>query len=414
MKRHLFQLYQLLLLCLTAISPSAFSAEPSELLMQGGTFHGVVSDSKSHWPFNVKFLNYDEQSGSFEGEISWPGLRSTAKLEGKVSNDTIEFTTTKAIRRGRVLLGCTYRFNLVQGKWFKGDWDAPETHKGMFSQRAVMIHLDNLDTQLRIGSLSLNSENKGLPSLDFSAVSSNYVQSDIISSVSHSGDQYYVYLDKLGNIGKVPQEYYNNFKQLHESFVYFNSQNYRDTESWKTFRDELTQLVKPTIAYKVPCVNMYHEICKSLQIDNPNIIFESGDVWLLGSGVILKATASYRNQAPEAITKDSIVKVISGRNSFIEEKMMSDRGLIVGSMLTTEAHYLGIRVQNQKIELELAHRRFKEEHNSNLPEILTVDDWGFVDHQITPYLSIWDSQLPKASESELLSKTSQTGSNDGF
>lgn len=410
-----YHIFYKILLPLILLAPGVAIASPLEqLLTSEHLFQGVESDSKAFWPFNIKITNYNQESGTFEGQINWPGLKTTAKLKGKHASDSIEFTTTEYVGRNRrALLGCVYKLNTLSGGWIKGSWDAPPSHNGKYTKREIQIYLNPNDNQLKVGTLTLSTRFNDIESLDLKASGAYHIHRDSISSIVVQSDKYRVSLYKIGDIGSGPQRYLNDFKQVYTSFRYANNKDYVESKTWQKFNLDLKYLTKPDIAYRIPCNSELVGICDKLKIDNGNVVFESGYIWLLGSGLILEASAIYNNGDPSNITPENISKAIQGRNSAIEEKALVDRGLIVGKVLTTEAHQLAIKATNNQIHLNLSHRGLLNPRDRSLPSALEESDWDFVHKQLNPYLSIWNSKFPSISEQELLGSTS-TSSAAGF
>lgn len=102
-----------------------------ELLLSGKSFDGQAANGSKVWPFSIRFMNFDNQSGAIVGEITWKSLNAIHKIEGKLTGDELEFTETAYIKKGGADLNCIYHLrrnsSRVAGNWFENGQSANRT-----------------------------------------------------------------------------------------------------------------------------------------------------------------------------------------------------------------------------------------------------------------------------------------------
>lgn len=102
-----------------------------DLLVSGKTFEGQAANGGRVWPFSIRFVKLDAQTGAIVGEITWKSLNAIHKIEGKLTGDELEFTETAYIKRGGADLNCIYRLrrnsSRVSGSWFENGQSANRT-----------------------------------------------------------------------------------------------------------------------------------------------------------------------------------------------------------------------------------------------------------------------------------------------
>lgn len=102
-----------------------------DLLVSGKLFEGQATYGSKVWPFSIRFVKFDAQSGTIVGEITWKSLNAIHKIEGKLTGDELEFTETAYIKKGGADLNCIYRMqrnsSRVSGSWFENGQSANRT-----------------------------------------------------------------------------------------------------------------------------------------------------------------------------------------------------------------------------------------------------------------------------------------------
>ena len=91
------------------------------ILLKDKSFDGEANQGASIWPFSIKFLTINAQSGALTGELTWKTLNSVHRIEGKLKGNELEFTETAFIKQGAARLNCTYNL-LLSSSRAAGTW----------------------------------------------------------------------------------------------------------------------------------------------------------------------------------------------------------------------------------------------------------------------------------------------------
>lgn len=97
------------------------------LVAIGATIHGKASDERTGrvWPFQLVVETVSNNGEQFTGKIEWPSLASVNRISGRLNNEAMVFSEDGFIKRGRAILGCTYRFIEKQAKHILGEVRCP-------------------------------------------------------------------------------------------------------------------------------------------------------------------------------------------------------------------------------------------------------------------------------------------------
>ncbi len=96
-------------------------------------FTGEVTSAKTSktWKATLRIVKYDQRSGAFNGELSWPSLKSVHRVIGTVSGRTVVFKETERIKKGSAHLHCEYALINNDSGQLEGRWIEPGHDRGV-------------------------------------------------------------------------------------------------------------------------------------------------------------------------------------------------------------------------------------------------------------------------------------------
>lgn len=126
--------------CIIPLFHSAVSAQPlCDKLELGVTYHGTAKSSETGkiWPFEISLDRLsDNPANKLDGMIYWPSLDSAHAVKATLQGDTIQFTETEIIVKGKAHLNVSYTgtfHQLGQMVNIAGDFKDPAGDKGSFT-----------------------------------------------------------------------------------------------------------------------------------------------------------------------------------------------------------------------------------------------------------------------------------------
>jgi hypothetical protein len=105
------------------IKPAIEADLNKELLVSGRYGNGECSGGSEVWPFKIKFIHVDSNTGNFVGDIEWLTLSAIHEIKGTLSKKQLYFKETGIKKRGNAIIGPEYylkldsNINIIQGYW---------------------------------------------------------------------------------------------------------------------------------------------------------------------------------------------------------------------------------------------------------------------------------------------------------